>query len=141
MLVAVKSLGEATVRAVVVETAGEAVARHDVGEVGIGQPVDVTDTVSRLTPYLFGAMVAMLQNESPVVDGFVYLVASAVPVGEVRHIAGDVSETVGAEVIHHGVGVFIRRPLIPGIALVNGVDADGLFAKFVFPKAVDDFGT
>ena len=103
----VESLGEATVLAIVVETSGEAVARHHVGKVRIAQPVDVTDAVSGFPPELFGTMVAMLQNESPFVDGFVDFGAVAGPIGQVRHVARDVTASVWTEIIDYGIGVVV----------------------------------
>ena len=62
MLMAVEYLGETTVtvKATVIETSGEAVVRHDVGQVVVGQSFDVTDAIARFAPKFLCAMVTVL---------------------------------------------------------------------------------
>ena len=94
ILVTVERFGETlSVDTTIVEPAREAVIRHDVGEVLVGQPLDVANAVGRLAPKLFCAMVAVLDDEGSFIDGFIYRVASGTPVGEVRHGLWDIVAT------------------------------------------------
>ena len=98
MLMAVESFGKATVGAVVVEAAGKAVVRHDVGQVVVGQSVDVANAVSGFSPKLFCTVVAVLEDEGSAVDGVVDIVTRAAPVGKVGHVLGDIAASIGAEI-------------------------------------------
>ena len=107
VLMTMENLGETafTTGASIIEASSQAVVRHDVSQVVVGQMPDGTDAVTWLAPKFFCSVVAMLHQESTAVDGLVDLVASAVPFGEVRHVLGDVATSIGAEIIDNCIGV------------------------------------
>ena len=92
-MVTVEDLSKATVATIVIETAREAVVRHDVSQVVVGQSFDEADAVTGFTPKFFRAVVAVLDEESSAVDGFVHAVACRAPIGEVRHGLRNVATT------------------------------------------------
>ena len=101
MLMAVEDLGEAFVATctAIVEPTCEAVVRHDIGEVFIGQAFDITNAVAWLAPKFLGAVVAVLDEEGAFVDGFVHHVTCRVPFGEVRHGLWNVATACRSEIV------------------------------------------
>ena len=140
ILVAMERLGETfSVDTTIVEPSRETVVRHDIGEVRIGQFLDEADAVVRLAPKFFGTMVTVLKEESAAVDGIVDGVARCAPVGEVRHGLGDIIATARPEIVEYGVRVLVCGPAASRCTFINGILADGVLAKFVFPETVHDF--
>ena len=93
------------VNATVIESSGKAVVRHDIGQVIIGQSMDVADVVTGFAPNLFCTVVTVLNKESAVVDTIVDHIAGAAPVGKVRHALRDVVKPLGAKVADNAIGV------------------------------------